>query len=60
MQNRTDSEIPCFSTLQPNMDVPVDIPIKVHKYTKYEIKVQNFSRFVVCFQYFKFSLNYMF
>ena len=45
MQNRTDSGIPCFSTPQPNMDVPLnDIEIKVHKYTKYEIKVQNFSR----------------
>ena len=60
MQNCTDSRIPRFSTLQPNMDIPVnDIPIKVHKYTKYEIKVQIFSRFVVCFQYFKFCLNYM-
>ena len=60
MQNRTDSGIPRFSTPQQNMDVSLkDITIKVHKYTKYEIKVKNFSRFVVCFQYFKFSFNYM-
>ena len=60
MQNHTDSGIPCFSTSQPNMDVPLnDITIKVHKYTKYEIKVQDFIRFLVCFQYFKFSFNYM-
>ena len=44
MQNRTDSGISCFSTTQPNMDVPLkDIAIKVHKCTKYKIKVQNFS-----------------
>ena len=57
MQNCTDSGIiPDFSTPQPNMDVPLNnIAIKVHKYTKYEIKVQKFFRFLVCFQYFKFS-----
>ena len=60
MQNRTDSGIPRFSTPQPNMHGPLnDIAIKVHKYTKYEIKVQNFFRFLVCFQHFKFSFNYM-
>ena len=60
MQNRTNSGIPRFSTPQPNMDVPLnDIAIKVYKSTKYEIKVQNFFRFVVCFQYFKFSFTYM-
>ena len=58
MQNRTDSGILRFSKPQPNMDVPLnDIAIKVHIYRKYEIKVKNFFRFVVCFQYFKFSFN---
>ena len=43
MQNRTNSGIPHFSTPQPNMDIPFNkIAIKVHKYTKYEIKVQTF------------------
>ena len=42
------------------MDVPLnEIAIKVHKYTKYEIKVQNFFRFLVSSQYFKFSFHYM-
>ena len=60
MQNRTDSRIPRFSSSQTNMDVPLnDIAIKVNKYTKYEIKVQNFFRFLVCFQYRNFSFNYM-
>ena len=60
MQYHTDSGIPRFSTPQPNMDVRLnDIAIKVQKYTKYEIKVQNFFKFVVCFQYLKFSFNYM-
>ena len=60
MQNRTDSRIPHFSTPQPNIEVPLhDIAIKVHKYTKYAIEVQNFFRFLVCFQYFKFSFNFM-
>ena len=46
MQNRTDSGILRFSTPQPNMNVSLnDIAIKVHKYTKYEIKVQNSSDF---------------
>ena len=35
MQNRTDSGILCFSTPQPNMDIPLsDIAIKVHKYLR--------------------------
>ena len=60
MQNSTNSGIPRFSTPQPNMDVPLnDIAIKVHKYTKCEIKKQNSFRFVFCFQYFKFSFNFM-
>ena len=60
MQYRTDSGTPRFGTRQPNMDGPFnDIAIHVHKYTKYEIKVQNFLRFLVCFQYFNFSFNYM-
>ena len=43
MQNRTDSGILHFSTPQQNMDVPLNnIAIKVHKYTKYEIKVRKF------------------
>ena len=36
-----------------------DITIKVTKCMKYEIKVYNFFRFLVCSQYFKFSLSYM-
>ena len=53
MHNRTVSMIPSFSTHQPNMDIPLnDIAIKVHKYTKYEIKVHNLFKFVVCLQYF--------
>ena len=60
MQNRIDSGIPRFSTPQTNMEVPLnDIPIEVHIYTKYEIEVQNFFRFLVCFHYFRFSFNYM-
>ena len=48
MQNRTDTGIPGFSTPQPNIDVPLNnITLKVHKYTKYEIKVQNSFRFLV-------------
>ena len=48
MQNHTDSGILHFSTPQPNMDIPLkDITIKFHKYTKYEIEVQNFFRFPV-------------
>ena len=43
MQNPTDSRIPCFSTPQPNMDVPLNgIAIKVHKYTKYVYKSEEF------------------
>ena len=58
MQNRTDPEIPRFSTPQPNMGVPLNnIAIKCHKCTKYEIKVQKFFRFLVCFEYFKHSCN---
>ena len=60
MQNRTDFGTSRFSTPQPNMDDSVyDITIKVNKYTNYEINVQNFFRFLVCFQYYKFSFNYM-
>ena len=36
------------------------ITIKVSKCTKYGIKVCNFFKFLVCFQYFKFSFHYMF
>ena len=60
MQNLTDSRILRFSTPQLNMDVPRNnIAIKVHKYTKYEIKVQIFFRFLLYFQYLKFSFNCM-
>ena len=47
MQNCTDSGISCFSTPQTNMDLPLnEITIKVYKYTKYEIKMQNSFRFL--------------
>ena len=53
MQNRTDSGIPHFSTPQPNFDIPLNyITVKVQIYTKYEIKVQRFFRFLVFFQLF--------
>ena len=60
MQNRTDSGIPRFSTPHTNMTFPLhNITIKVTKWMKYEIKVYNFFRFLVCSQYFKFSLSDM-
>ena len=36
-----------------------DIAIKVPKWAKYARNLYNFFRFLVCFQYFKFSLHYM-
>ena len=48
MQNRTDSGTLRFSTPQPSMDIHLkEIAIKVPKYTKYEVNVQNFFRFLV-------------
>ena len=35
------------------------IAIKVPKYTKYEVKANNFLIFLVCSQYFKFSFNFV-
>ena len=59
MQNRTDSEIPRFSTPQTTWSFPVHITIKGAKCIEYEINACNFFRFLVCSQYFKFSFNYM-
>ena len=60
MQNRTDSGTPLFVHPKQTWMFPLhDISIKVPKCTKYDIKAYNFFRFLVCFQYFKFSFNYM-
>ena len=60
MQNRTDFGTPHFCTPQLNMDVSsYNIAIKVLTCAKYGLKVCNFFKFVVCFQYFKFSFHYM-
>ena len=55
MRKPDDSETPCL--LDPNQTqmFPVNkIAIKVPKCTKYVIKVCNFCKFVVCFQYLSF------
>ena len=46
------SEIKVTKYHNQNMDVPLnDIALKVHKHTKYEIKVQSFFKFLVCCQF---------
>ena len=56
MQNHTNFRTSRFSTPQPNMDVSTyDFTIKVLKCTKCGLKVCNFSKFWVCFLYFKFT-----
>ena len=60
IQTHSDSGTPCFSHLNHKRMFPLNIiTIKVHKYTKYVIKMCNFFKFVVCFQYLRFSSIYM-
>ena len=65
VQNRINFRTRCFNLVHPNQTLMFPLnaikvsAIKVSKCTKYEIKAYNFFRFLVCFQYYKFSFNYM-